>query len=255
MIVVLAGTRDGRELAQELSDQGYEVLLSVVSSYGAELVQAAQLPVRTGALDEAGLKQLLLDQAVSVVVDASHPYAANVSANAIAACRQSRIPYIRYERPQAQLPLYKRLHTTATAGEAARAAAALGQVVFLTTGSRTLETFTTESALQRHRIIARVLPDPAVISQCLELGLQPRDIVAMEVPFSHEMNVAMFRHYQSEVIVTKDSGQAGGTDTKITAAIELNLPLIIITRPTVSYGVAGHSTEQIIQYIQEVYNV
>ena len=255
MIVVLAGTRDGRELAQELSDQGYEVLLSVVSSYGAELVQAAQLPVRTGALDEAGLKQLLLDQAVSVVVDASHPYAANVSANAIAACRQSHIPYIRYERPQAQLPAYKQLHTTATATEAARAAAALGQVVFLTIGSRTLASFTTEPALKNHRVIARVLPDPTVISQCLGLGLQSRDIVAMEGPFSHEMNVAMFRHYQAEVIVTKNSGSAGGTDTKITAAMELNLPLVVITRPAVAYGVVGHSTEQIIQHIQEVYNV
>ena len=102
------------------------------------------------------------------------------------------------------------------------------------------------------RIIARVLPDPVVLQECAGLGFRPRDIVAMEGPFSHELNVALFREYGAEVIVTKNSGQVGGSDTKISAAMELNLSLVMIGRPAVSYGVTGTSIQEIMQLIKEV---
>lgn len=252
MILILAGTRDGRELALELANKGYNVLLSVVSTYGGELVRQSNLAVRVGALDELGLKNLILESQVRLVVDASHPYASNVSINTMAACKSIGLPYIRYERPAAQLPDYTGLYTVTSAAEAARTASSFGKVLFLTTGSRTLSVFKKEPSLADHRIIARVLPDVSVLHDCLRLGFQPRDIVAMEGPFSHELNVAMFRQYQASVIITKESGSTGGTDTKVTAAMELNLPLIVIARPAVVYGVQGDSTAQIIQHIEEV---
>lgn len=254
MILVLAGTRDGRELALELANSGYNVVLSAFTEYGGELARRDNLTVRVGALDAVGLQQFLEQQAIAVVVDASHPYAANVSQNAISACQQAGKHYIRYERLAAVLPDYHQLYQVSTAAEAAKLAATLGKVVFLTTGSRTLAAFKSEPALSDHRIITRVLPDLAVLKECLELGFRPRDIVAIEGPFSHNMNITLFREYQAEVIVTKNSGLVGGSDTKISAAIELNLPLIIINRPTISYGLVGHCFEQIIQLIREVYS-
>jgi len=251
MILVLAGTLDGRQLAAELAGQGQEVLLSVVSEYGGELARDSRLTVRVGPLDLVGLVALMKQKEVKVVVDASHPYAVNASQNAMLACRDESIPYIRYERPVVPLPVYDRLYEVCDASEAATTAARLGNVVFLTTGSRSLPIFKSEPLLVNKRLIVRVLPEPAVLQECLDLGFLPRDIIAMQGPFSHELNVAMFQDFQTEVVVTKNSGQVGGSDTKISAAMALRLPLVIIGRPKMDYGIASYSQPEIITLVKE----
>ncbi|WP_312560300.1 precorrin-6A/cobalt-precorrin-6A reductase, partial [Anaerospora sp.] len=136
MILVLAGTLDGRQLAVDLVGEGHEVLLSVVSEYGGELARDSRLTVRVGPLDQFELVAFLKQAAISMVVDASHPYAANASQNAMTACRDAGLPYIRYERPAVPLPEYERLYEVYDAAQAAKTAAKLGNIVFLTTGSR-----------------------------------------------------------------------------------------------------------------------
>lgn len=251
MIVVLAGTRDGRELTARLADDGRPVLASVVSEYGAALAGHAKVRVHVGALDEAGLLSLLQGNDASYIVDASHPYAAGVSANAMKAAVAAGIPYLRLERQETPLPDYARLYMAADAREAARLAASLGKTVFLTTGSRTLPVFKEEPALRNHRVIARVLPEPSVIEECIAAGFTPRDIVAMQGPFSLELNREMFRFYGADVIVTKNSGDIGGADSKVEAAIEMELPLIVIDRPRLNYPVVFHSVSQVLEYFKE----
>lgn len=251
MILILAGTLDGRQLAVDLVQEGYEVLLSAVSEYGGELARDSRLTVRVGPLDQPGLVALLKEAAIQAVVDASHPYAANASQNAMAACEAVGIPYIRYERPAVPLPAYEKLYEVYDAAEAAKMAASLGNTVFLTTGSRALAVFKSEPLLADKRVIARVLPEQSVLQECLELGFSPRDIVAMQGPFSHELNVAMFTEFQTEVVVTKNSGQVGGSDTKISAAMALDLPLVVISRPKIQYGTAGYSKPEIIALVKE----
>lgn len=156
MILVIAGTQDGRELAQAIADNGETVLVSVVSNYGRELVAIPGAEVWTGPLDAKGMEALIREREIDFIVDASHPYAAQVSQNAIDACRETDIAYLRFERPAAPLPDYDKLYVVTSAAEAAQLAAKLGQVIFLTTGSRTLSIFRQEELLQGHRIIARV---------------------------------------------------------------------------------------------------
>ncbi|WP_425060746.1 Cobalt-precorrin-6A reductase [Sporomusa carbonis] len=235
MILVLAGTLDGRELAMRLAASGYDVLVSVVSDYGRSLADAPGITVHTGQLDLNGLRELITSRSIKAVVDASHPYAVNVSLNAMAACAASCAKYIRYERDEVITPAYDRLYRAGDAAEAAKLAAGLGKVIFLTTGSRTLKIFKTEPLLTGCRLIARVLPQPDVLAECIALGFSPGDIVAVKGPFSHQLNVALFTEYAAEVIVTKNSGTVGGADTKISAAVELGLPLVVIGRPDVEY--------------------
>lgn len=251
MILILAGTLDGRQLAVDLVREGHEVLLSAVSEYGGELARDSRLTVRVGPLDQPGLVVLLKEAAIQAVVDASHPYAANASQNAMAACEAAGIPYIRYERPAVPLPAYEKLYEVYDAAGAAKTAAGLGNTVFLTTGSRALAVFKSEPLLADKRLIARVLPEPTVLQECLELGFSPRDIIAMQGPFSHELNVAMFNEFQTEVVVTKNSGQVGGSDTKISAAMALDLPLVVISRPKIQYGTVGYSQPEIIALVKE----
>ena len=248
MILVIAGTRDGRELAHELSAAGYPVAVSVFSEYGKQLA-AENLPdISAGALDEDGLTQLLNDKAVSLVVDASHPYAVNVSHNAMAACKRTGAAYIRFERAETALAADAQLHRVADAAAAAKAAASLGKVVFLTTGSHLLPIFKAEPALTQCRLIARVLPQAEVIAEAAALGFAPKDLVAMQGPFSHELNAAMFRHYETEVVVTKNSGATGGTDMKLTAAQELGLPVVVIERPRPDYLRIAVSTAAVMEF-------
>ncbi|MEN6413627.1 MAG: precorrin-6A reductase [Veillonellales bacterium] len=252
MILVLAGTLDGRDLAALLARQGYQVLVSVVSEYGKDLALQENLPVHSCPLDRAGLIDFMQANPIKLVVDATHPYAVNISRNAIFACDLLAVPYLRYERSPLPLPCYDRLFVVPDYARAAQTAADKGNVVFLTTGSRMLATFISEPKLAQHRIVARVLPDPEVIRHCLELGLKPKDIIAMQGPFSQQLNCALFTAYQAEVVVTKESGAIGGSDTKLAAAISLNLPVVLISRPAIDYGRVVTSFQAALRYIEAV---
>lgn len=190
---------------------------------------------------------------IKIIVDASHPYAVNVSKNAIRASQISNIKYVRYERPMISLPQYDKLHTAASYEEAAIKTADFGVNVFLTIGSRMLDKFKNEPKLKNHRLIARVLPDPVVIADCIKLGFSLNDIIGMQGPFSHAMNLAMFKDFNANVIVMKNSGQIGGSGTKLSAAIELNLPIIMIDRPILQYPNVMTNYSDILCYIKEVF--
>jgi precorrin-6A/cobalt-precorrin-6A reductase len=252
MILVLAGTQDGRELTGLLAKEGYPVMISVVTEYARELI-AEQVPVNAAPLDQEGLVRLIRQREVSLVIDASHPYAVNASENAQKASEQVGICYVRYERPLAPLPSYERLYAVDDYIQAAETAAALGKTIFLTTGSRHLADFKGSPHLTGHRLIARVLPDPEVLTQCRELGFPPKDIIAMQGPFTYELNIALFTAYQAEVIVTKNSGSIGGSDTKFAAAVAMELPLVVIGRPKARCHTMFDSVDGVIDFVRRNY--
>lgn len=250
MILVLAGTQDGRQLAARLAES-HEVMVSVVSQYGRQLAGESHVQAQEGMLDTPGMMELFRSRQVKILVDASHPYAANVSRNAMEACENGGVAYLRYERPQAALPVYDKLYRAESYEMAAEQAMALGKVIFLTTGSRHLKIFKAAADSTIHRLIARVLPEPGVLTECLTLGFQPRDIVAMQGPFSHELNKTLFQEFGTEVVVSKNSGQVGGSDTKFSAAMELGLPLVIIDRPSLRYKMVVTSFAEVLDYVNK----
>ena len=110
MIFVAAGTQDGREIVARLLAANCRVLASVVSSYGKILLEKHDnLLVNDTPLDLPALKKMLVQHKIRVFVDATHPYAVNVSEHAMTACRELQIPFIRYERKESELPDYNRL--------------------------------------------------------------------------------------------------------------------------------------------------
>ena len=246
-IFVVAGTEDGRELAGFLVAKGYDVTASVISSYGRQLLEYYEgLKINDRKMDAAELAEYFETNAIEAVVDASHPYAENISANAMKVCREMKIRYVRYERNEHELT-YDKLYHVNEYEAAAAMAAKLGRIIFLTTGSRTLKTFV--DRLKDCTIIARVLPTAAILEECERLGLNPRQLVAMLGPFSKELNVAMFRQFRAEVIVTKNSGSVGGIDEKIEAASQLGLPVVMIDRPKIFYDNLTHSFDGVLQYL------
>lgn len=249
MILVLAGTLDGRELAVRLAEAGHQVIVSVISEYGRSLAELPGIHVHTGTLTVAGMQNFIADQDITIIVDASHPYAVNGSLNAMTACELTGIAYIRYERAAVHVPEYERLYVASDAAQAAKLAAGLGKTIFLTTGSRTLKVFKAEPLLAKCRLIARVLPQPDVVQECIDLGFNPGDIVAIKGPFSHQLNISLFKEYGTEVIITKNSGTIGGADTKIAAAIAMNLSIVVIDRPAINYRNLCQTQEQVINMV------
>ena len=257
MIFTAAGTQDGREIVRRLCAAGHDVAASVVSTYGQQLLAEQEegsrghLLINDTPLDEAGLHDFFSAHGIHVFVDATHPYAVNVSRNAMAACAAAGIPYIRFERDLTDIS-YENVHLVHSYEEAAETAAHFGKNVFLTTGSRNLERFVKAKPLVSCTLIARVLPTAEVIALCEGLGLTPAQIIAMQGPFSRELNRAMYEKYGADVVVTKNSGTIGGTDAKFQAAADLNLPVIVIDRPILNYPHLAHTYEDVKHFVDSV---
>ena len=250
MIFLIAGTEDGRKLAGFLIDNGLKVTASVVSDYGKDLLlQYEGIKINNKKLDTNELVELILHDDINFVVDASHPYAANISQNAMDACHKTKVKYIRYER--AEVPVtYDKVYRVDSYEDAAEEAAKHGKNIFLTTGSRNLKTFVNSPALKKCTLTARVLPTAEVIAECEQLGLTPKNIVALQGAFTRELNRELFKQYKAEVIITKNSGQIGGADTKLLAAEDLNLSVIMIERPKLNYDNIAFTFEEVLNFVK-----
>ncbi|WP_027409803.1 precorrin-6A reductase [Anoxybacteroides tepidamans] len=235
MIIVLAGTSDARQLALEIQQAGYNVMATVVTEHAAEQLQHAGLSVHLGRLTAEQLTKLIYMKQAKAVVDASHPFAEEASKNAIKAANDANVPYIRYERKSVPVD-YERVTFVDSYEEAAELAATKKGVVMLTTGSKTLHIFAKKLLhLPDVRIIARMLPRKDNMEKCEELKFPQENIVAMQGPFTQELDTALFRHFGVTLLVTKESGKVGFVDEKIAAAEELGIETIVIRRPTIQY--------------------
>lgn len=228
---VLAGTEDGRELALALQERGHEVLVSTLTEYGAEIAETQGLRTCSGALDQQSLGDILQEQAMDALIDATHPYAQNIRDLARRVAAEANLPCFRWERPGGDYPVHPLLHFAATIEEAARLAARLGKRVFLSTGSKNLRDWMESPALKDCELYVRVLPTSQVLSQCEEAGLKPYQIIAMQGPFSQRFNEGLWEQLSIGVVITKDSGAVGGTDEKVQACLQLGIPLIVLKRP------------------------
>jgi precorrin-6A/cobalt-precorrin-6A reductase len=233
MILVLAGTSDGRLIVQTLVNQGKKVMACAATPYGAALLEgcgAAEVSGRRLSMVEIG--RLIDAKNIELLVDATHPYAQEISSQALTACQEKNIRYIRYQRPPTKIHKHPLVYYAADYESAAQKAVTLGRVIFLATGSKTLGSFVAEAQRKGCRVIARLLPEPKELEKCFQLGLTPADVVAMQGPFSQELNTALLRHYKAEVLVTKDGGTPGGMEEKLKAAQEAGIPVVIVERPS-----------------------
>lgn len=250
MIFMLAGTSDARNLALELQSADYAVTATVVTDSAASSLTEVGIPHLVGRLTAEEMATIMKDQGYRLVVDASHPFAEEASKNAMAAAEQANVPYIRYERAH-----WHYAHPLITVvkdyEEAAQLAAEKRGVIMLTTGSKTLATFTKVlHGLENTRVIARMLPRLDNMEKCEALGVAQRDIVAIQGPFSKELNEALFRQYDVTLMITKESGKVGSVDEKLEAALACGIETILIARPNIKYGQQYSTFEDVIQAVQ-----
>jgi precorrin-6A/cobalt-precorrin-6A reductase len=247
MILILGGTTEGRQLAQLLHAKGHRLLFSTTTPLGNRLVSGS-LEKRWGALDEAGLTDLIAGRRISLVVDATHPFATCASRNAMIACGKLGVDYLRLERPSTPLPCSEFLYTADDFNAGAELAFGLGKRVLLTIGSRNLPPFLSAANRYGGEVVVRVLPQ--AVTHCLALGIPQRHIIAFQGVDSVAQNRAQLRHYGVSVLVCKDSGPEGGTPQKLAAATGLGLPAVVIRRPFINYPRQVGSVEQALEMIE-----
>lgn len=223
-IVVFSGTTEGRRLSTELARAGAEVTVSVLTAYGAETQgELSGVTVHTGAMSAEEKRALL--RGAALCVDATHAYATHVSASIKAVCGEAGVTYLRLKRDACDTG------EALVVNSASEAAALLKNregSILLTTGAKELAAF---APLGPERLFPRVLPSHAALSACEALGIPHRNVIAMQGPFSREMNAATIRQYGIRFLVSKDGGAAGGYPEKAEAARETGAELIVLRRP------------------------
>ncbi|MET7271993.1 cobalt-precorrin-6A reductase [Streptomyces flaveolus] len=226
-VLVLGGTTEARRLAAVLADRpGVRVTTSLAGRVTRP--GAVEGEVRVGGFGGAdGLAVWLREQGVSALVDATHPFAETITANAARAAAACGIPAVILRRPGWHPGPGDRWHPVASLPEAAGLLPALGRRVFLTTGRLGLGAFAHLTGLH---FVARSVepPDPPL----------PPDtrVLLARGPFTVAGETAVLRDHRIDVLVTKDSGGAA-TAAKLTAARDLALPVVVVRRPPLPAGV------------------
>jgi precorrin-6A/cobalt-precorrin-6A reductase len=250
MILLLSGTSEGRLLGARLRAAGLPFVASVTTPEARALFTSIDpVPeVLVTRFSHGSLEALLRERQVGAILDATHPFAQRISENAMQVAVALNLPYVRYERPASD-------RSAASAGvimvpdidAAVRVCLVRGTRILLTTGTKTLPAF--REVLARKLVMARILPTVASLTQALQAGLAPAQILAMRGPFSQALESALLREYAIDLLVTKDSGAAGGLDTKLAAAAEVDVPAVVISRPTLHYANICHDLEQAVQTV------
>lgn len=236
-VILFAGTTEGRLIAEDCRGQNVDLYVCVATEYGESLIESADnIHVLSGRKDAAQIAQLIMETQATLLIDATHPYAAVVTDTLRTVCAQLDIEYIRLLR--AEDSTYPDNCIRVDSAEAA--AAYLNTVqgnILLTVGSKELPRFT---AIQdyRARITARILPMAEALENALSLGFDGSKLICMQGPFSEELNAAMLRAIDARYLVTKDTGSAGGFPEKIRASLSCGVTPIVIRRPTAETGIS-----------------
>lgn len=220
-VLLLGGTSEASALARALAGSpDVEATLSLAGRTREPSVQP--IPTRIGGFGGAdGLAGYLEREGIGALVDATHPFAAQMSANAVAAAAAVGIPLLRVERPPWVPVDGDRWIEVASIQEAGAALGESPRRVFLTVGRLDLAPF---AARPEHHYLVRAidLPDPALLPGAKWL--------AGRGPFTFDDEIALLRGAGIDILVTKNSG-AAATSAKLTAARALGLPVVMVRRP------------------------
>jgi precorrin-6A/cobalt-precorrin-6A reductase len=250
-VILIAGTVDARLIIEKLQPEPVLIHATVATELGAGYLRRYPgVIIHQGPLDCRGMTGLMDTVRPLLVIDASHPFATEASANAMAACRASGVPYLRFEREKTPATGADLIRVAGFEEAAAHADAVPGNIL-LTIGSNHLESFTRRVSRFEDRLFVRVLPVKQAIEKCVNLGVPTARILAMQGPFSMEMNLAMIGHCQARLLVTKESGESGGNREKLAAAGAARIPAIMVDRPGLDYGRVTGAVENIARIVRE----
>lgn len=238
-IMLFAGTTEGRLLYEFCVEKKIPVTACVATEYGKTLLDQGDWgTILEGRLNSQQMELLLREEGTSVIIDATHPYACDVTDNIKQAAHTLGIPVLRVIREK--LPV-KGILEVKDMKETIRFLNDNEGNALITTGSKDLKEYTHVRAY-KDRLFIRILPDPEALKSCFELGYQRKNIICMQGPFSKELNYAMLKQINGSYLVTKEGGSLGGYEEKAEGGRMAGAKVIVIQRPLEE---SGYSVEQL----------
>ena len=232
MIWVIGGTKDSRDFLEKLVAYRNDIVVTTATEYGGKLLENLDVQVVCKKLTLDNMVDFVSQYGVDMVVDLSHPYATEVSSNAIKVCKDKSIEYFRFEREEIYF-LPQKYSEFITIDKLVAYSKTLDGNVLVTLGSNNIGHFAELENLDRFYF--RILPKWDMVKKCEDYGILPKNIIAMQGPFSKGMNVEMIKQYDIKYMITKKAGATGGEKEKIEAADEMGIEVIYLTRPEVDY--------------------
>jgi precorrin-6A/cobalt-precorrin-6A reductase len=237
MILVMGGTSEAREIVDSLDAS--QIVYTTVTKNSAHLAHFKRLPKihLTGPLDRTQLVKAIKNNNIKKVIDATHPFAATASLNAIAACRECEIGYLRLERARVEIPMSDLIRTVSDFGEAVRVMRDTtgAKRIFLSIGVNNLGYFPEFIEDESREVYCQVLDIPESLETAKGYGVPLDRILASRGVPTMESIHRILAEFRPDLMVFKESGYQGGTDAKIEAGLITETPMIIIDRPQINY--------------------
>lgn len=235
---MLGGTTEASRLAQALACAGVPAVFSYAGRTGAP--QAQPLPTRVGGFGGvAGLRDFLQAERITEVIDATHPFAAQMSRHAVQACGELAMPLLALERPAWQAQAGDRWQHTADLAGARAALPEQPARVFLAIGRQHVEPFLAET---RHWYLLRLV-DPG-----LTLPEDRGAVVIDRGPFTTDQDLALMQQHRITHVVAKNAGGLGA-QAKLAAARQLGCPVILVDRPALPARPSVSTVAEVLRWL------
>ncbi len=244
---LIGGTGDSVDLVRDIIDHSFPCIVTVTTPTAYNLYPINSIVnIQIGQLDKEGIQQLCKQETVKGIIDASHPFAINISQQVIEFAQGKNIPYLRYERPSLNMnsqAIYLDSFEDLVEGNYLE-----NKRVLLTVGCQALSRF--KLWHEKSVLYTRILPRLESLKMAFNAGFSESQIIALRPPITLELERSLWRQWEIDLVVTKASGKQGGEDIKIKVAKKLGIPLIVIKRPSLNYP---QQTEQISDIIEFCY--
>ena len=237
-ILILGGTTEASNLARLVAEAGWDATVSLAGRVRAPAAQA--LPARIGGFGGVdGLVDYLRQHQIARVVDATHPFAAQISTNAVAACKIAGVPLLALTRAPWRRQTGDQWKRVPSIADAVNALTGEPRRVFLAVGRQHLSDF---AVAPQHHYLLRVVDglDTPPFPDCT--------VITDRGPFLQAADTALLQHHRIDLIVSKNAG-GSGAEAKIIAARTLGLPVVMIDRPAMPARQETHLVDEVMRWL------
>lgn len=252
-IWLIGGTTESVKIAELLWQNDFTFLISVTTNSAKNLYN--HIPKKwlyVGKIDLDDITNFMINNQIKIVIDASHPYAVNISQGTIKACETLQIRYLRYERPYIQSK-NSGIIEVPNIEYLLEKDQLKNKRVLLTIGYKSLHQF--KNYHNQATLFARILPYQESIKFANLAGFNSHQLIAIRPPFSFELEKALWQLWNIDLVVTKASGKSGGEDLKYQVSQALNIPLIVLTRPKINYPFVTSNLQELISTIKSLFDL
>ena len=249
---LIGGTSESVTLAKQLQHHRVPLIVTVTTDSACNnYPQSPEISIQKQRfIDDESLAEWIYHFKITGVLDASHPFATEISQRAMRVSAKLALSYLRFERASVTAVQSQQITEIEQGTKSLSRDFLQGKRVLLTVGSQALAQFARWQDCAD--LFARILPSESALKMAYQAGFSRDRLIALQPPLSFELECALWQHWRISLVITKASGHAGGEDIKRHVAEALQIPLLIIKRPSIDYPWKTQSIQTAIHFGQKV---